>query len=391
MNVLNYLLNQLKGAVTNVQTKNAAMSVPSTIILLDGTTAVKPKSLCIGSRKDIFHTIKQFSIPKDAIFFTPVTKEAQQYTLAGLNLIETNLELAPLYNRLNTALTALGKEAGRQDMIFDFDLFFKSILSMDLLGEAEVKAAMRQLDYSSEDPYNMIVIEAQNPATFQSTLSKARQALAEILPSSNVTFLGNRLILMYHSKDRLVGFPEKIRKELGAFLKEFDAFAGISNQTRNFEMIRTEYIIASNILNIAKRMRQDPDERIFLQEEYGVYYILHLCYKQFEQTFHHNNILYLTHPGLSALIRYDLKHNTNLREVLLCYLLNDRSLTKTAKLLFMHRNTTMNKINKITEIIEDDLEDSYIRQRLLFSCMLYDYCERYCYKPFPIAAFGEEQ
>lgn len=392
MQVLNYLLRTLKGSVRNLQIKNTVTVIPKTIILLDGVTPLKPQSICIGSQRDIFHTIKNSILPRDILFFTPADETHRTWSLPNLNLIETDLELIPLYNKLNTALAALSRESARPSPNQSkFEAFFRQVLSMELSGEEEIKSAMRGLDYWSEHAYNMIVIETQNPETSGAFFEKAGDMLMQILPTSNMTFFANRLVIMYHGESRIVGFPSNIRTQLQEFLVQFDACAGISNQTRNFEMIRTEYIIASSILNIARKMRQDPGERVFLQEEYGTYYILNLCYKQFEQIFHHQNIIYLTHPGLSALIRYDEKHHTNLREVLLCYLLNDRSLTKTSKLLFMHRNTTMNKINRITQIIEDDLEDSHIRQRLLFSCMLYDYCEKFSRKPFHVSAEDSDE
>lgn len=44
--------------------------------------------------------------------------------------------------------------------------------------------------------------------------------------------------------------------------------------------------------------------------------------------------------------------------------------------MFMHRNTVLNKLNKINEIIDDDLDNYAVRFRLTFSFMIIKYYEQ---------------
>lgn len=389
MNILNQLIKHIEGHIQNIYMKNELHVIPDSITLIDGNTPVRPASICIGTQRDIFYTIKNYTIPKNTVFFTPVSASTKTYSNLNVNLIETTLPLVPLYNKLSNTMTALSKAAGQSYLNeTGFDIFFHEIVSMDLSHDDEIKARLYELPFHSGDAYNIIVLATSNAAKLKNSYDDVKKEVLKVLPTSNITFYSNRMVIMYHSPGRSVRFPEEKINGLADILEKYDAYAGISNHTLNFEMIRTEYIIAKNILNISKRMFGNKHGRIYTQEEYGMFYTLDLCYKQFEQTFHHNNILYLAHPGLSALIRYDDEHNTNLREILLCYLMNDRSLSKTSKLLFMHRNTTLNKVNKILEIVEDNLDDPAIRQRLLFSCMLYDYCEKYKQKTFKLLPLG---
>ena len=377
MNILNQLLRNIGDSIKNVYVKNELHDVPDNIILLDGNTQIRPSSICIGSQRDIFYTIKKQTMPRNTVFFTPATTNQKTYSNLNVNLVETALPLAPLYNKLNAAMLSLNKAA---DLSYRnesaFDSFFRDIAAMDLVGHDEIQSRLQELPFYSDDPYNIIVITTRNIAKLKNIFKEMYEEILNVFPSSNITLYSNRMIVMYHSPGRSVRVPADKLRSFESILEKYDAYAGISNHTYNIEMIRTEYIITKNILTISRHMSENENARIFTQEEYGMFYTLDLCYKQFEHIFHHNNILYLTHPGLSALVRYDEEHNTNLREILLRYLLNDRSLSKTSKIMFMHRNTMLNKVNKITDIIEDDLEDPVIRQRLLFSCMLYDYCEK---------------
>ena len=88
-----------------------------------------------------------------------------------------------------------------------------------------------------------------------------------------------------------------------------------------------------------------------------------------------DDILYLTHPAVPTLTRYDREHHTDLRDVLFYYLLNDCNLTTTAAMLYMHRNTVNNKVNQIKKIIQLELDEPKLRQRLLLSCQIMRYYE----------------
>lgn len=383
MEILNHLLKHLGKSVASIQVASPPHNIPDNIVLLDGNTPVKPGSICIGGHKDILYTIKNFTIPRGTIFFIPVTKSAASYKMPNINIVETSLSMIELYNRLNTALKALNISKATENGTA-FDAFFRNIVSMKLTNADEIKSALYETEFVSDDAYNIIVVEFMNPEISDPTINSIKTDVLQIFPSSNITFYANRLVIMYQHPGRVIHLPMDQLEKFTQLLIKYDAHAGISNHTLNFEMIRTEYIIAKSILNISKGMFRKTKRRIFTQEEHGTFYIMDLCYRQCEQVFHHNNMLYLCHPGLAALIRYDNEHKTNLRKVLLCYLLNDRSLAKTSKILYMHRNTTMNKINKISEIIDDNLEDALIRQRLLFSCLFYDYCEKFKQQTFNV-------
>ena len=82
------------------------------------------------------------------------------------------------------------------------------------------------------------------------------------------------------------------------------------------------------------------------------------------------------------LTRYDRQHNNNLRDVLYYYLLNDRNLVKTAAATYMHRNTVINKMSKIMDLIHLDLEDGNLRQRLMLSCQFIRYYEKVMEREF---------
>ena len=61
---------------------------------------------------------------------------------------------------------------------------------------------------------------------------------------------------------------------------------------------------------------------------------------------------------LSKLVAYDLKNNTNLVQVLERYLKNQGNVSLTAKELYLHRNTLIHRLSRISELLNVNLEDS---------------------------------
>ena len=61
----------------------------------------------------------------------------------------------------------------------------------------------------------------------------------------------------------------------------------------------------------------------------------------------------------------------------------ERNLKKTADDLHMHRNTVLNKLKKINELVDLDFEDQRLRQRLIFSSQFMRYYEKVLELPLP--------
>lgn len=118
------------------------------------------------------------------------------------------------------------------------------------------------------------------------------------------------------------------------------------------------------------------ESHIVYYEDYSIYCMIDMAIKQYLSNPVNDDVVYLVHSAVIQLTRYDAANNTNLRDVLYNYLIFDRNLVKTAAATYMHRNTVLNKINKITSLLDLDLEDPILRQKLIVSCQIILYIER---------------
>lgn len=199
--------------------------------------------------------------------------------------------------------------------------------------------------------------------------------LQEIFPDTNMTVYRKNILLLLSHEERIFCLELDSDKRLGALLTRYDGFMSVSNGSRQLKFLRTAYLIAVRTMMLAQRLRMDGGQRVFFHEDYSIYYLIDLCVKRYMEIEGNEDPLYLMHPAVILLTRYDRENNNNLRDVLFYYLINDRSLVKTAAATYMHRNTVVNKINKIEDLLKLDFEDGQLRQRLILSCQMIRYYE----------------
>jgi len=75
----------------------------------------------------------------------------------------------------------------------------------------------------------------------------------------------------------------------------------------------------------------------------------------------------LFHPAVLTLAEYDKRKNSQLLSTLYVYLEFERSLTETAKNLFIHRNTLLHRLSRVHEVVQVNLDDPETRAHIMYS------------------------
>ena len=81
----------------------------------------------------------------------------------------------------------------------------------------------------------------------------------------------------------------------------------------------------------------------------------------------------MVHPMIQRLIDYDAEHHSDYLETLKVYLRNESSISVTASLLHMHRNSLQYRINRIEQLLERNFDDWQLREQLLFQLTYLEY------------------
>lgn len=163
--------------------------------------------------------------------------------------------------------------------------------------------------------------------------------------------------------------------ELEALLQRQGAYGVITNSAIRPAAIRVLYQQARAAMRFGLTLSKDAPSRIFHYEQYASYYLVELCANAFRSDSRVQNLVYLCHPALGSILRYDRKHGTNYTQILRKYLENNCNMSQTARQMFMHRNTMLNKLDTLRELLSVSLEDPAVREQLQFSFRVVDYAE----------------
>lgn len=213
--------------------------------------------------------------------------------------------------------------------------------------------------------------------------------LGLILPDCPITIYQNDIILLMR-KDHHYSKVTLDESRLMTLLENYNGYAGIGNYSKFLTSLRSLYIQTKAAIQYGIAFRKSKQTRIFRYEEYSMYHMVALCADAFQRLYQNSDLIYLCHPGIIALERFDKKYDNNLKDVLYHYLMNDRNSAQTAKELFIHRNTMLYKINKIEEIIGQSLDDPLLRERLLFSFRILEYAEKMMHKDLLVLNYDKK-
>ena len=325
--------------------------------------------------------------PASYLLVANVTEAGQVARLPAchdMTVVEFSCPLSTLYNRLTKAIAKRfekhavvtpGADAQQQDRLLQL---WRQIRSRTMQGTVEIQQQLRQL-CPNYQPYVRLIVVVPDEQAKREDWTAPLQQLRAAMPGCCL-FLNKDMV-----DEEIVGFQFFDRQTFGVIENEANITAAlkqnklrmmVSNSTRDYGKLNTLYSLTRRTGLGAERLNLQRGERIYHYERYGMYQIIDLCTQRYMSLFSHSDIMYLVHPIVVHLTRYDESHRTNLRDVLFYYLQNSQDLKRTAETLYMHRNTVANKINQIRSICSIDFEDGGLCQRLLFSCQVILYYER---------------
>ena len=188
------------------------------------------------------------------------------------------------------------------------------------------------------------------------SLSIIQEYLEMNFRSSPVIQYGSSLVILLGGNDAV---EESITQTLNCpFVKEWDIRVGVSlefKDIKNFSSFykQSEYAVAK---------ASDQEVIIFFYQ----------CAIEF--MLGSNSIdekMWAMHPDIVGLLREGADGETESLTTLYTYLVHERSPRKASEALFIHRNTLLYRISRITEKMVYDIDDAYTRQYMILSLIAY--------------------
>jgi len=305
---------------------------------------------------------------------------------------EKDLEI-PKYNTnvnvifLDTSLTAAislltaiiqentaSEAANREKVLLDF---WNDIIYFKIRTQAEVNERIKAFPYKMHRHMACIVVRAERNMT-QSHVYKVTNHLQNFFPDTNLFYTGSEWVVLYTQEKSTTDELDIDYNAFSKMLEADDLNAGISYVCQLTELLRTIYMTADAALNLGLGLGIKPYiNRIYTFHQLNIYYIIDMCAQAFSATHKTDNLIFLTHPDVTRLYYYDIDNNNNLLEVMFEYLLNGQNTSLTAQALFMHRNTVINKLNKIEEVLGYKVDYEKDHFLFLISFMVLNYQHKY--------------
>lgn len=257
----------------------------------------------------------------------------------------------------------------------EFEQLIADLIDMNTISEEEIQNRLTLMGASMKQFYCCLVVRLIAQDVTASPLNFIISGLEKLFPGGYFTVYQDRVVALVPVSERRL--PEYDHKALASLLTNFHAAIGMSGPLMRLEQFRTLYLMASSAIRLGSALSYPNTDPIYLYNDYRIYHMIDMCREGFINRYHHDNLIYLCHPMVIALYRYDKDHDTDFVDILATFLQADSNLTKTAKLLNFHRNTMLYKLSKIESIIGNSLDDSTLKQTLLLSCYTIRYITLY--------------
>ena len=146
---------------------------------------------------------------------------------------------------------------------------------------------------------------------------------------------------------------------LRSVLERLDYICGVSNSFTDLDQVDTAYLEAGFAL--FHLQQQNLPTPVYLFRDCQLEYILSRICSELP-------LAELYSEKLLRLAAYDRTHSASCLKTLNLYLKTEMNATQTARLLFLHRSSLLKRLDKISQILGDDLSDprSRLYYRLIF-------------------------
>lgn len=236
----------------------------------------------------------------------------------------------------------------------------KTLLSGREADPLELRVLLATMGWAANDTFLLVRLQCQDSDLPLSSYSVLRGSLSTAFPGAFVVLYEQRPCMIVDLRTAKTT-PAAFRSALAPFLRDGLLYAGASGLTENIRALAAAADQAGFALACAFWERGDRWYISF--EDCALDYLLSHIHTPFP-------IQMQLSPALAQLRRYDQEHGSTYFETLRSYLSNERSVSRTAAALIIHRTTLLYRLEKITALTRLNLDSESTRLYLMLSYRL---------------------
>ena len=256
------------------------------------------------------------------------------------------------------AMMLMRRDGLSQNHVYrDFEDTFIDLLTGVPADPRDLRTMLSILDWHESDRYLCLKLQDQNLRGSIHPDTALSNELANVLSGFSCFHYQKRLCIVVNlTLSR--GDPGTIRRSLAPYIRDSLMFGGISNPVEGIYAIAQAFRQTDIVLDYITN--RDSSQWLLPFSACALSYIRACATRELPPEV-------LAEPMLLTLLRFDRENGTSYYDTLRTFLLNERSIPKTAEALIIHRTTLTYRLRKIEELVRLNLDDDEQRQYLLFS------------------------
>lgn len=233
---------------------------------------------------------------------------------------------------------------------------FLSLINKENININDYNNQLKYIDWDKNDNYRICILYKGSDSSIKSLLTMYCGIIENNLNYSKAFIKNNNLIVIFNESKIDFSKGLNILKDI---INQCNMKLSISNSFTGLNRLNVYYNQLLYTINSQNTSCEKSSDVIYFYN-HALNYIIESKFNE--------DILYACHPNILKLWEYDEKSNNNDKiDTLYTYLTNERSITKTSQLLFLHKNTLIYRMKKIEAQISCNLNDSYTREYIIFS------------------------
>ena len=237
---------------------------------------------------------------------------------------------------------------------------FIDLMNGTPVDNRDLQTTLSILDWTPLDSYLCLKIRSQDETLSVRSDKALNNALISKIPGC-FSFSYQKTLCVLINQTRPGIDRHTVRQVLAPLVRDSCMYVGISNPTDSIHAIRTGFRQADLALQYI--VEEKGSQWIVSFPECALHYIRSQATRELPTES-------LADDTLLKILRYDEAHDTQYFITLRAYLINERSIPKTANSLIIHRTTLTYRLQKIQELFYLNLDDDRQRLYLLLSLFL---------------------
>lgn len=240
----------------------------------------------------------------------------------------------------------------------EYENFFTHALDGNFHDRIQIARQLKPLGWEIDGSYCVLRLKAAlEDETLHRHLCVQLERLEQVIPL--IYDNGVTAVCALDSAHSVTGLTRQLRP----LLESQNCICDISDKFTGFQNLHAHYKQAADALEECRRRQAkkqgDGGTGTYMAATYtecAAKRLLQECPKKALDIFRWE--------VLDDLARYDRLHHTGYVETLDCYLRCERNLALTSKKLYIHRNTLIYRIGRLSRLLDCDLENAAVRLRL---------------------------